>query len=65
LIHGARSVLLRLKETQTPLGHWLNTLLGRVHPNVAVVALASKFARIAWALLRHRTDFDRRAFAGA
>ena len=65
LIHGARSVLLRLKETQTPLGHWLNTLLGRVHPNVAVVALASKLARIAWALLRHRTDFDRRAFAGA
>lgn len=49
LIHGARSVLLRLKETQTPLGHWLNTLLGRIHPNVAVVALASKLARIAWA----------------
>jgi len=65
LIHGARSVLLRLKETQTPLGNWLNSLLGRVHRNVAVVALASKLARIAWALLRHRTDFDRRAFAGA
>jgi transposase len=65
LIHGARSVLLRLKETQTPIGHWLSSLLGRVHRNVAVVALASKLARIAWALLRHRTDFDRRAFAGA
>jgi transposase len=65
LIHGARSVLLRLKETQTPMGHWLSSLLGGVHPNVAVVALASKPARIAWALLRHRTDFDRRAFAGA
>jgi transposase len=65
LIHGARSVLLRLKETQTPMGIWLSSLLGRVHRNVAVVALASKLARIAWALLRHRTDFDRRAFAGA
>jgi transposase len=65
LIHGARSVLLRLKETQTPMGIWLSSLLGSVHRNVAVVALASKLARIAWALLRHRTDFDRRAFAGA
>jgi len=65
LIHGARSVLFRLKETQTPIGYWLSSLLGRVHRNVAVVALASKLARIAWALLRHCTDFDRRAFAGA
>jgi transposase len=65
LIHGARSVLLQLKETQTSMGSWLSRLLGRVHRNVAVVALASKLARIAWALLRHRTDFDQRAFAGA
>ena len=47
------------------MGNWLSSLLGRVHRNVTVVALASKLARIAWALLRHRTDFDRRAFAGA
>ena len=32
-------------------------LLGRAHPNVAVVALANKMARIAWAMLRHREKF--------
>ena len=58
-------MLLRLKETQTPLGHWLNTLLGRSTANVAVVALASKLAADRLGMLRHRTDFDRRAFAGA
>jgi len=61
LIHGARAALLRLKDTPTPLGNWLRGLLARSHMNVAVVALASKLARIAWAVIRHRTEFDRRA----
>jgi hypothetical protein len=30
----------------------------RRHPNVAAVALANKTVRMAWAMLRHGTDFD-------
>lgn len=65
LIHGARAAMLRLTGTPTPLGVWLRALLARVHPNVAVVALANKLARIAWALLRKGREFDRGALAGA
>jgi transposase len=46
LIHGARAALPHLAEKNTPLGRWLKALLGRVHRNVAVVALANKLARI-------------------
>lgn len=42
------------------LGAWLQNMLTRAHPNVVVVALAAKLARIAWAVLRHEEDFDRR-----
>jgi hypothetical protein len=31
------------------------------HPNVVVVALAAKLARIAWAVLRHGSNYDHRA----
>ena len=34
------------------MGVWLNALDGRMHRNKAIVALANKIARIAWALLR-------------
>jgi transposase len=36
----------------TVIGAWLRGLLARGHRNVAVVALANKLARIAWAVLR-------------
>jgi transposase len=50
-IHGARA-LLQVKEKQSPgLSHWLTQLAARTHHNVAVVALANKLARIAWAVL--------------
>ena len=51
LVHGARAVIGRLSEQATRLGRWLRKLLARAHPNVAVVALANKLARIAWAVL--------------
>ena len=57
LIHGARAVLPRLARTETPLGRWVASLLGRAHRNTVVVALASKLARIAWAVLTHRRDY--------
>ncbi len=51
LVHGARAVLPRLAERDTPIGHWLRELLTRQHKNVVVVALANKLARICWAVL--------------
>jgi len=45
-------------ERDTPLGRWAKELLGRAHQNVAVVALANKLARIAWAVLRRQEQFD-------
>ena len=33
-------------------------MLARAHPNVVVVALAAKLARIAWAVLRQGRNFD-------
>ena len=51
LIHGARSCLLHLDRDQHALGRWLNRLVRRVHRNKAVVALANKIARMAWAVL--------------
>ena len=36
---------------------WLRALLARRPRLVAAVALANKMARIAWAVLRHNTEF--------
>jgi transposase len=57
LIHGARSALPSIVERDTPLGRWAKGLLGRAHKNIAVVALANKLARIAWAVLRRHEKF--------
>lgn len=60
LIHGARAAMPHLAAKPNQLGAWLQSMLARAHPNVVVVALAAKLARIAWAVLRHEEDFDRR-----
>jgi transposase len=57
LIHGARAALPSVAEYETSLGRWLKGLLARVQKNVAVVALANKLARIAWAVLRRKEAF--------
>jgi transposase len=57
LIQGARSALPSLSRIATPLGDWLRGLLAQAHGNTVVVALAAKMARIAWALLRSRSEF--------
>ena len=61
LIHGARAAMPHLAAKPNQLGAWLQNMLTRAHPNVVVVALAAKLARIAWAVLRHEKDFDREA----
>ena len=65
LIHGARAALPYLAERDTALGRWAKGLLARVHKNVAVVALANKLARIAWAVLRRGEKFAAKALPSA
>ncbi|XEN34493.1 transposase (plasmid) [Ensifer sp. WSM1721] len=62
LIHGARAAMPHLARTQTATGSWLRGLIARAHPNVVVVALAAKMARIIWAVLQKRVAFE---YAGA
>lgn len=52
LIHGARSVIAHQRAAKR-LSPWLAQLLARRPLNVAVVALANKMARTAWALAAH------------
>jgi transposase len=61
LIHGARAALPVLASSATRLGSWLRALLGRLHKNAAVVALANKLARIVWVVLRRGEAFDANA----
>ena len=61
LVHGARAVLPRLAERDTPIGRWLRALLSRQHKNVVVVALANKLARIAGAVLAGGRGFSEAA----
>jgi transposase len=61
LIHGARAALPSLSKAETPLGGWLRGLLARAHVNTAVVALAAKLARTAWAVIRSGQRFDMEA----
>ena len=57
LIHGARSVIAHQRRAKR-LSPWLKALLERRPMNVAVVALANKMARTAWALAAHARSFQ-------
>jgi transposase len=60
LIHGARAALPSLSQSDTPIGRWLKAMSERgVHRNAIIVALANKLARIAWAIMRKDTRFER------
>jgi transposase len=58
LIHGARAALPSLLTVESRLGDWLRGLSARAHRNTVIVALASKLARIAWAVLRSSTSYN-------
>lgn len=60
LVHAARAALQPLAASQTKVGEWLRGIIARAHKNVVVVALASKLARIAWAVLRSAGRFEAR-----
>lgn len=49
LIHGARSVLMRSKESRP----WVDQMRARRPLNVVIVAMANKMARTIWAVLAH------------
>jgi len=57
LIHGARSVITHQRRARR-LSPWLKGLLERRPLNVAVVALANKMARTAWALAAHGRSYQ-------
>ena len=58
LIQGARAAMPVVAREGTATGRWLRALLARAHPNVAVVALAAKMARVVWALLHFGRSYE-------
>ena len=58
MIHGARSALRVAPGKTDRLSRWALALAERSHPNVAATALANKMARVAWAMLRHGTNYE-------
>lgn len=57
LIHGSRAVFYHSHRKSSPQADWLASLAQRRHKNVAIVALANKTARRAWAVLQRGTPW--------
>ncbi|MEQ1962887.1 transposase [Xenorhabdus khoisanae] len=61
LIHGARSIIYRLRklpdEQCNELQRWLKGVIARSGLNKVAVALANKSARIAWALVNKQSNY--------
>lgn len=58
LIHGARAVMRWVERKSDALSRWATALRARRHTNIAVVALANKLARIAYAVLTSGQPYD-------
>ncbi len=58
LIHGARAVLRFVERKEDPTSRWATALKVRRHSNVAVVAMANKIARIAYAVMSTGKPYD-------
>lgn len=52
-VQGARALWVWKDKRNDPLHQWIRSLASRMHPHVAVCALANKLVRICWSLLRH------------
>jgi transposase len=57
MIHGARSVVMRVAKHVDRRSEWLKRLTARRGFNRTIIALANKTARIAWALLTRNEDY--------
>jgi transposase len=58
MIHGARSVVRHAEGKDDPLSQWINRIKATRGKNKAAVALANKLARIAWAMIVNKTDYQ-------
>lgn len=58
LIHGARAVVKTAQGKTDRLSVWIQNLCSRRNKNIAAVALANKTARMVWALLISKVDYD-------
>ena len=58
LVQGSRAVLIQREQHHDALIDWVQRVMARRHINVAVVALANKIARIAWAVLAKGTSYE-------
>src|SRR6267143_4225388 len=56
-IHGARSIFTQAHRDRLALNAWMNGLEHRMHRNCAIVAVANKLARIAWAVLAKGANY--------
>lgn len=60
LIHDGRTVVRVAEKYQDQRNQWINKLEQRRGKNISAVAVANKNARIAWALLSHKTMYQTR-----
>jgi transposase len=60
LVQCARAYMLRLEHQTGRVACWVRTMLTRRHANIVACALASKLARIAWAIAAHHSTFETR-----
>ena len=58
IINGARAMMRWVEKKDDALSHWARDLKQRRHANVAVVAMANKLVRIAWAVMTTGKAFD-------
>ena len=58
LVHGARAVVVVAQRSKEKRDKTIEGWLSRKHINVAVVALANRNARIAWAVITHERTYD-------
>ena len=56
-VHGARAVLLRVKYDTGELGNWVHQLAARTARNKAIMDIANKLARVAWAVLSKQVEY--------
>jgi len=57
-VHGGRAVLAQVKRERHQFGGWLDRLEARSPRSVAIVAMANKIARMAWAVLTSGQSYN-------
>jgi len=57
IMHGARAVVQRVDGKTDKRSRWIQQVLLRRNKNIAIVALANKTVRIAYAVLKHNTEY--------